>query len=96
MAEYKGFPLLVRGDMNLENFMKSAERAVRESEEPEMFQDMNATALYCPRCKEAVPVRKHLLLILPEGEKYEYRCAFCAESVGTQINRLESPVKVIL
>ncbi|GEM_PF-507661 len=83
-------------DMNLQNFIRSSERAVRESEEPETFQNMNATALYCPRCKEAVPVRKHLLLILPEGEKYEYRCAFCAESVGTQINRQERPATLIL
>jgi len=27
-------------------------------------------------------VRKHLLLVLPQGDKYEYRCAYCGCSVG--------------
>ncbi len=51
------------------------------------YRDLDATELYCPRCKFAVPVRKHLLLVLPEGDKYEYRCAYCAETVGTKIDK---------
>lgn len=33
---------------------------------------MEATLLLCPRCRVAVPVRKRLLLVLPEGDKFEY------------------------
>ena len=42
------------------------------------FEQFEATSLYCPRCKAAVPVRKRLLLVLPEGDQYEYLCAYCS------------------
>ena len=51
------------------------------------FDQFEATALYCPKCKEAVPVRKRLLLVLPEGDKYEYLCAYCGASVGDKIDK---------
>ncbi len=51
------------------------------------FDQFEATALYCPRCKEAVPLRKRLLLVLPEGDKYEYLCAYCGTSVGDKTER---------
>jgi polyferredoxin len=57
------------------------------SSQPGAFKDLDATELYCPRCKTAVPVRKRLLLVLPEGDKYEYVCAYCAETVGSKIDR---------
>ena len=57
----------------------------KEPERPGMFRELEATELYCPRCKRAVPLRKRLLLVLPEGDKYEYLCAFCSETVGTKI-----------
>jgi len=53
----------------------------------DMFRDLDATELYCARCKMAVPVRKRLLLVLPEGDKYEYFCPYCAETVGFKIDR---------
>jgi len=43
--------------------------------------------LYCTRCRQAVPVRKFLLLILPDGDKYEYRCAHCGNKVGEKMDR---------
>jgi len=46
------------------------------------FDQFEASELFCPRCKAARPVRKHLLLVLPTGNKYEYRCAVCATPVG--------------
>ncbi len=49
------------------------------------FQRMEATLLACPKCKVAVPVRKRLLLILPEGNKYEYLCPQCSSTCGTTI-----------
>jgi hypothetical protein len=55
------------------------------------FKEFDATQLYCPKCKRAVPVRKRLLLIVSEGDKYEYLCAFCSESVGTKIDRQNKP-----
>jgi hypothetical protein len=32
-----------------------------------------------------MPVRERLLLVLPEGEKYEYLCARCGTSVGDKL-----------
>lgn len=61
-----------------------------------MFKELEATELYCPRCKRPVPVRKRLLLVLPEGDKYEYTCGFCSESVGAKIDRHVKPATVII
>ncbi|OGP62269.1 MAG: hypothetical protein A2170_08680 [Deltaproteobacteria bacterium RBG_13_53_10] len=51
------------------------------------FDQFEATSLYCPRCKAPVPVRKRLLLVLPEGDEFEYLCAYCSCSVGTKIEK---------
>jgi hypothetical protein len=51
----------------------------------EQFREFDATRLFCPVCRRAVPVRKRLLLILAEGEKYDYTCAVCGTSVGDKI-----------
>ncbi len=51
------------------------------------YQDFDATELFCPRCQKAVQVRKRLLLILPEGEKYDYTCVHCGTSVGDKVVR---------
>jgi uncharacterized Zn finger protein len=60
----------------------------------ETYKDFDATELYCPRCKRAVRVLKRLLLILPQGEKYDYSCAFCGMSVGDKLVTMkdESPI----
>lgn len=57
-------------------------------QETGMYEDFDATQLYCPKCRSAMPVRKRLLLILPDGDKYEYRCAHCAESLGTKFQKM--------
>lgn len=64
----------------------------RNNRQEESYQDFDATELYCPRCRRAVPVRKRLLLILASGEKYDYTCVFCGTSVGekTSTNPNES------
>ena len=49
---------------------------------PRQFDEFQASALFCPRCQAARPVRERLLLILPDGELYEYLCAACGSSVG--------------
>ena len=60
------------------------------------YKEFDATELYCSRCQRAVPVRKRLLLVIPEGDKYEYVCTFCSESVGTKIDRQTKPVSAIV
>jgi len=60
------------------------------------FEQFEATSLYCPKCKAAVPVRKRLLLVLPEGEEYEYLCAYCSSSVGTKIDKNVAQTEMII
>ena len=48
----------------------------------EQFKNFNATHLLCPKCKVATPARERLLLILPDGELYEYVCSKCGSSLG--------------
>jgi hypothetical protein len=49
---------------------------------PGQFEEFQASALFCARCQAARPVRERLLLVLPDGELYEYLCAACGASVG--------------
>ncbi|MFC1888739.1 hypothetical protein ACFL4G_03175 [Thermodesulfobacteriota bacterium] len=51
------------------------------------FDEFDAFELYCPKCARSVPVRKRLLLALPEGDKYEYLCDNCSESLGTKLDK---------
>jgi hypothetical protein len=60
------------------------------------YEEFEATSLYCPRCKAAVPVRKRLLLVLPEGDEYEYLCAYCSSSVGTKIDKNAPKIELVL
>jgi hypothetical protein len=46
------------------------------------FGQLEASTLFCPRCKTANPVRKSLLLVLPDGNKYDYMCSVCGTQVG--------------
>jgi hypothetical protein len=46
------------------------------------FKTLRASSLYCQKCKQAMPVRERLLLILPDKEVYDYLCTGCASSVG--------------
>ncbi|MFH0924740.1 MAG: hypothetical protein V1872_03770 [bacterium] len=62
------------------------------------FEEFRAATLFCPKCKVANPVRERLLLVLPEGNMYEYRCAKCGTSVGTKkdkdgINQVKEKLK---
>lgn len=56
------------------------------AEAPRQFETFEASELFCPHCRRAQPVRKHLLLVLPTGNKYDYRCAVCATSVGSKMD----------
>ena len=46
------------------------------------FEEFEATSLFCPKCRRATQARKHLLLVLPSGNKYDYLCAECGTPVG--------------
>jgi len=49
------------------------------------FKQLEASLLFCPKCREAMPVRKRLLLILPQGNKFEYLCTSCGSICGDKI-----------
>jgi len=60
------------------------------------FEQFEATSLYCAQCKSAVPVRKRLLLVLPDGDQYEYLCVYCSSSVGTKIEKNAPQIELII
>jgi hypothetical protein len=51
------------------------------------FEQLKASILFCNTCQRAMPVRQRLLLILPDGELYDYLCQGCGSSVGSKTDR---------
>lgn len=65
-----------------------AGRSDRSSAQPqEQFRSFRASALYCPQCRQATPVRERLLLVLSDGNLYEYRCVHCGTSTGSKTEK---------
>ena len=62
----------------------------------EQYKDFDATELFCPKCRRAVPVRKRLLLILSNGDKYDYTCTFCGTSCGDKMVTERDNLRVLL
>jgi hypothetical protein len=58
------------------------------------YEDLRASLLYCERCRQAMPVRERLLLVLPDGDLYEYICQGCGGSVGSKTER--APVETVI
>ena len=81
--------------MDPKKFVNPAIRFRQPRNRKEAFQNFDATQLFCKHCNQAVPVRKRLLLVLPEGDKYEYLCAYCSATVGTKIDREKKPLTII-
>lgn len=52
----------------------------------ESFSGLEAQSLFCPKCKQAQPVRCKLLLALPTGDKYAYFCRVCGEELGSKMD----------
>lgn len=75
---------------------RAAGPRARERRENRQFEKLQATQLYCPTCGRAMPVVERLLLVLPEGDKYEYLCVNCGTSVGERIVKDERPVSLIV
>jgi hypothetical protein len=67
----------------------------RPGQQQEQFRSFNASALYCPKCREATPVRERLLLVLPDGELFEYRCARCGTSTGSKTEKNQKDIRLI-
>ena len=71
-------------------------RRSKASQKPAAFEQFEASSLFCPRCRQAVPVRKRLLLVLPDGDKYEYLCAYCSHSIGTKMEYEERDIQILV
>jgi hypothetical protein len=55
------------------------------------FDQLQASHLYCDKCRRSMPVRQRLLLILPDGALYDYLCQDCGNSVGSKTDRTATP-----
>jgi hypothetical protein len=51
------------------------------------FDQFHASLLYCNKCGRAMPVRERLLLVLPDGELYDYTCQGCNSSIGSKTEK---------
>jgi hypothetical protein len=58
------------------------------------FEELQASVLFCNRCRAPKPVRERLLLVLPDGELHEYRCTGCGDSVGSR--KVTTPPPVLI
>lgn len=74
------------GSPNLRN-VGSSRRDQEMSDPADTFDQMEASLLLCPKCQQATPVRKRLLLVLPEGDKFDYVCTKCGSVSGDKIER---------
>jgi len=72
-------------------FMKPKQRP----QGPSQYKDFNATELFCPKCRQATPVRERLLLVLPDGDLYEYRCSYCGTPLGEKRVRQQPNISLI-
>jgi len=68
----------------------------RRSQTQGQYNDFEASQLFCPKCRQAVPVRKRLLLVLPQGEKYDYLCARCSMPVGEKLDTNAQETQIIV
>ena len=59
------------------------------------YDQFEASELYCANCKRATPVRKRLLMVLPTGNKYDYLCSVCGNSVGDKTDQDTSDFKIL-
>ena len=57
-------------------------RAPMDATEEHAYESFQASQLYCPTCKRAMPVREQIALYLPHGAIYHYRCQQCHAVLG--------------
>ncbi|GAK50374.1 hypothetical cytosolic protein [Candidatus Moduliflexus flocculans] len=59
------------------------------------YKDFAASELFCPKCRQAMPVRERLLLVLPDGDLYDYRCVRCGTSLGEKRVKNQQPIQIV-
>lgn len=59
------------------------------------YDEFEASEFFCSKCRQAQPVRKRLLLVLPQGNKYDYACSVCGSSVGVKMDDDTSSFSVL-
>ena len=64
--------------------LMAARAGQMRKQENASYDEFNASQLYCPKCKAAMPVREKLLLALPGKDLFDYICTGCGESLGTK------------
>ena len=75
---------------------QSASRPARPAAQPqEQFRSFSASSLYCPQCRQETPVRERLLLVLPDGNLYEYCCVHCGTSTGSKTEKEPNTSRIL-
>ncbi|MFQ5527670.1 MAG: hypothetical protein ACE5GX_15590 [Thermoanaerobaculia bacterium] len=59
------------------------------------YDEFEASELFCAKCRQARSVRKRLLLVLPQGNKYDYACSVCGSSVGDKMDDDASAFEIL-
>jgi hypothetical protein len=59
------------------------------------FKQFRALDLFCSHCKRSTPVREHLLLVLPTGNKFDYLCSVCGTRVGSKTDEDRSAFTLV-
>jgi len=62
-------------------------------DEQKDFEDLEASQLFCPTCRRAMPVRKRLLLVLLDKEIHSYICTGCGSVVGKKEQPWQRPAQ---
>jgi rubrerythrin len=63
------------------------------SDQQKNFEDLEASQLFCPTCKRAMPVRKRLLLVLLDKEIFSYVCTGCGSVIGKKEQPWRTPAE---
>jgi len=58
--------------------------SAKQSQDSAAYESFQASELYCPKCKRAVPTREKHLLYLPNGDLFDYSCPNCGTSLGSR------------
>jgi len=51
------------------------------------YKEWEATELFCKKCGQPRPVKKRMLLVLADGDKYDYVCAVCNDPIGQKLDK---------
>ena len=65
-------------------------------QQQEQYGAFRASLLFCPKCRQATPVRERLLLVLPTGDLYEYLCMECGTSTGSKTDKDQQDVRLFI